>query len=58
MAILDSTVDHDGGVIHHEVLEANEKGQTPDTYADNAEEIYFRSHSMELIMSHQKYLQV
>ena len=30
MAILDSTVDRDRSMIHHEVLEADCKGNTPD----------------------------
>ena len=31
MAILDATVDEQGGLIHHEVLETDMNGHTPDS---------------------------
>ena len=54
MAILDSTVDRDHGVIRHEVLEADCKGNTPDNKEFNCPEM----HSIEFIMRHKEYLQV
>ena len=54
MAILESTVDRDGGVIHHEVLEADYDGNTPDQ-----EDLYFYSmHAIEKIMRNKEHLQV
>ena len=54
MAILNSTVDQDGGVIHHEVLEVDKFGNTP-----NNEEFKCPStHSIELIVKNAENLEV
>ena len=54
MVILDSTLDQDGSVIHHEVLEVDKFGSTPDK-----EEFKCTSpHSIELIVKNAENLQV
>ena len=54
VAILDSTLDQDGGVIHHEVLEVDKFGNTP-----NKEKFKCPStHSIELIVKNAKNLEV
>ena len=54
MAILDSTVDRDGCVNHHEVLEADYKGNTPDKENFNCPSM----HSIEFIIRHKEYFKV
>ena len=56
MAILDSTVDRDGEVHvnHHEVLEADYKGNTPDKENFNCPSM----HSIEFIIRHKEYFKV
>ena len=56
MAILDSTVDQDDGVIHHEVLEVDEFGNTP-----NNTDKKFKcpsTHSIERIVKNAENLEV
>ena len=53
-AVLDSTVDRDNCVNHHEVLEVDYRGNTPDSD-------HFRTpwrHNIELIMSDEEYFKV
>ena len=54
MAILDSTVDRDGGVIHHEVLEVDYNGNTP----KNGDFDCPKMHSIEFIMRYEEHFQV
>ena len=54
MAILDSTVDQDGSLIHHEALEVDEFGNTPDK--DKYE--CTSPHSIEIIVKHADNLEV
>ena len=54
MAILDSTVDRGDSVIHHEVLEVDNEGNTP----DKEDFVCPDEHSIELIMKHKEHFQV
>ena len=54
MAILESTIDRDAGVIHHEVLEVDDEGNTP-----NKEDFKCPPmHSIEFVMRNKEYFQV
>ena len=46
VAILDATVDQDAGVIHNEVLEVDDEGNTPDREAFKCPS----QHSIELVV--------
>ena len=54
VAILDATVDQDAGVIHHEVLEVDDEGNTPDTKAFECPS----QHSIDLIVKNAEKLKV
>ena len=54
MAILESTVDRDECVNHHEVLEADDKGKTPDEEDFSCPHM----HSIEFIMRNKEHFQV
>ena len=54
VTILDSTLDQDAGVIHHEALEVDDEGNTPDRNEFKCPS----RHSIELITKNPKRLKV
>ena len=53
VTILDSTLDQDAGVIHHEVLEVDDEGNTPDRDKFKRPS----QHSIEIIMRNKRRLE-
>ena len=54
VAILDSTIDQDAGVIHHEVLEVDDEGNTPNSKKFKCP----LQHSIDLVVKNPKKLKV
>ena len=54
VAILDSTIDQDAGVIHHEVLEVDDKGNTPNSNRFECPS----QHSIDLVVKNPDQLKV